>query len=63
MISDALHKLDSGIELFLKSLYHSLIRPKTYWLIDPTDGTASWYEGYMDLSLKELLAMISLYLA
>ena len=47
IISDALHKLDSGIDIISEeSATHSLIRPKTYWLIDPIDGTASWYEGY-----------------
>ena len=47
MISEALYKFDSGIEIVSEeSAFHSLIRPKTYWLIDPIDGTASWYEGF-----------------
>jgi 3'(2'), 5'-bisphosphate nucleotidase len=25
---------------------HANDRPEKYWLIDPIDGTASWYEGY-----------------
>lgn len=25
---------------------HSDMRPERYWLIDPIDGTASWYEGF-----------------
>ena len=26
--------------------YHNKKRPKKYWLIDPIDGTASWYNGF-----------------
>lgn len=25
---------------------HGVERPEIYWLIDPIDGTASWYDGY-----------------
>jgi 3'(2'), 5'-bisphosphate nucleotidase len=29
-----------------EDIKHSDIRPDRYWLIDPIDGTASWYEGF-----------------
>lgn len=25
---------------------HNDIRPESYWIIDPIDGTSSWYEGF-----------------
>lgn len=29
-----------------ESLSHNCERPNRYWLVDPIDGTASWYNGY-----------------
>lgn len=34
------------IVLSEEDISHDLERPESYWLIDPIDGTSSWYHGY-----------------
>jgi len=46
-ISTALAKLFPGVEIISEeSSTHDYVRPDSYWLIDPIDGTASWYHGF-----------------
>jgi fructose-1,6-bisphosphatase/inositol monophosphatase family enzyme len=47
LISVGLAKLFPNIEIISEeNPCHSSIRPNAYWLIDPIDGTASWYNGF-----------------
>lgn len=47
LISGGLLSLFPGIEIISEEgSEHTSIRPSTYWLIDPIDGTASWYHGF-----------------
>lgn len=47
LICDGLTRLyqDVGI-ISEESPVHNSVRPDAYWLIDPIDGTASWYHGF-----------------
>jgi 3'(2'), 5'-bisphosphate nucleotidase len=46
-IFSGLSKLFSGTPIISEENFnHEDARPETYWLVDPIDGTASWYEGY-----------------
>lgn len=47
LIFDGLAKLYPGVEIISEeSAVHDGARPDIYWLIDPIDGTASWYHGF-----------------
>jgi 3'(2'), 5'-bisphosphate nucleotidase len=47
LICDGLTRLFPGVEIISEeSSVHDSIRPDRYWLIDPIDGTASWYHGF-----------------
>ena len=47
LIKHLLNKLDpDAIILSEEDEYLDDIRPEKYWLIDPIDGTASWYAGF-----------------
>ena len=47
LICDGLSRLYPGIEIISEeSSAHDGDRPDVYWLIDPIDGTASWYHGF-----------------
>ncbi len=47
LISDGLAQLYPGVEIISEeSPVHDGDRPEVYWLIDPIDGTASWYHGF-----------------
>lgn len=46
-ISSGLIRLFPGIEIISEeSSSHDCARPSEYWLVDPIDGTASWYHGF-----------------
>ncbi|ARP94073.1 inositol monophosphatase family protein [Bordetella genomosp. 13] len=45
-ISDRLAGLYPGLPVLSEEAEWKRSRPSAYWLIDPIDGTASWYEGY-----------------
>lgn len=47
MIGAALERLFPGVAILSEEDEQpAATRPSAYWLIDPIDGTASWYEGY-----------------
>lgn len=47
LICTGLARLFPGIEIVSEeSPAHHAKRPDAYWLIDPIDGTASWYHGF-----------------
>jgi 3'(2'), 5'-bisphosphate nucleotidase len=47
MICERLTELYSDIPIISEEDYtHSEKRPDEYWLIDPIDGTSSWYNGF-----------------
>ena len=47
LISEGLKGLYPDIAILSEeSLVHPKSRPSKYWLIDPIDGTASWYNGF-----------------
>lgn len=47
LICDGLTRLYPGVEIVSEeSSVHDSVRPDMYWLIDPIDGTASWYHGF-----------------
>ena len=47
MISDELKALSPDIPIFSEEDEHFIAdRPDIYWLIDPIDGTASWFNGF-----------------
>ena len=47
LICDGLTRLYPGVEIISEeSPVHNGARPPAYWLIDPIDGTASWYYGF-----------------
>jgi 3'(2'), 5'-bisphosphate nucleotidase len=47
LICDGLTRLYPGVEIISEeSSVHDSVRPDRYWLIDPIDGTASWYHGF-----------------
>jgi 3'(2'), 5'-bisphosphate nucleotidase len=47
LICDGLTRLYPGVEIISEeSSVHDSVRPGMYWLIDPIDGTASWYHGF-----------------
>lgn len=47
LICDGLTRLYPGVEIISEeSSVHRSDRPEKYWLIDPIDGTASWYNGF-----------------
>lgn len=43
---ESLTKLYPGVPVLSEEAEWDGIRPDSYWLIDPIDGTASWYEGF-----------------
>ncbi len=44
---NALSSVFSGVPIISEEdKVHSDRRPEKYWIIDPIDGTASWYEGF-----------------
>lgn len=47
LICDGLTRLYPDVEIISEeSPTHDDARPDVYWLIDPIDGTASWYHGF-----------------
>lgn len=47
LICAGLTRLFPGVVIISEeSLVHDSTRPDAYWLIDPIDGTASWYHGF-----------------
>lgn len=47
LICAGLLKMFPGVEIISEeSPVHNSTRPEAYWLIDPIDGTASWYHGF-----------------
>lgn len=47
LICEGLTRLYPGVEIISEeSPVHDGSRPAVYWLIDPIDGTASWYHGF-----------------
>jgi len=47
LLVEGLGQLCSGVDVVSEEdQFHDDLRPDVYWLIDPIDGTASWYEGY-----------------
>ena len=45
-LSESLMRLYPGVPVLSEEAEWNGIRPAAYWLIDPIDGTASWYEGF-----------------
>jgi len=45
-LSERLIELYPGVPVLSEEAEWNGIRPAAYWLIDPIDGTASWYEGF-----------------
>ena len=46
-IFSRLKNLYPGITIISEENFNDkLTRPETYWLVDPIDGTASWYDGF-----------------
>jgi 3'(2'), 5'-bisphosphate nucleotidase len=46
-LSDGLNELYPGVVVLSEEdTIHNKNRPEKYWLLDPIDGTASWYHGY-----------------
>lgn len=46
-MAEQLEKLFPGVAVISEEdVSHSDIRPNKYWIIDPIDGTASWYGGF-----------------
>ena len=44
---DGLSRSFPGVPIISEEdIAHSNLRPDEYWLIDPIDGTASWYDGF-----------------
>ena len=39
-------KYSTCTDILSEEDYPETGRPESYWLLDPIDGTASWYEGY-----------------
>lgn len=47
LLMKGLNSLFPGVEVISEEdMYHDSKRPDNYWLIDPIDGTASWYHGF-----------------
>ena len=47
LMTTGLANLFPGVSVISEEdLSHSEKRPTEYWLIDPIDGTASWYHGF-----------------
>lgn len=47
ILMDGLSRLFPNIPTISEEdIFHNQERPSEYWLIDPIDGTASWYDGY-----------------
>lgn len=47
LLIEGLGKLSPGVGVISEEdLIHDNVRPDVYWLIDPIDGTASWYDGF-----------------
>lgn len=47
LICRGLAQLYPGVDIISEeSPVHDITRPHAYWLIDPIDGTASWYHGF-----------------
>lgn len=47
LISEGLTALYPGVPVISEEgASHDAVRPSEYWLIDPIDGTASWYHGF-----------------
>tara|TARA_B100000787_G_scaffold170061_1_gene163746 strand:- start:5447 stop:6223 length:777 start_codon:yes stop_codon:yes gene_type:complete len=47
MLSRGLSRLFPGVPVISEEdISHDDERPEEYWLIDPIDGTASWYNGF-----------------
>ena len=47
IIFHGLLELFPGVEIISEENYNDDIdRPEEYWLVDPIDGTSSWYHGY-----------------
>ena len=47
IICEKLNEITPGIGIISEEDYsHSDKRPDAYWIIDPIDGTSSWYNGY-----------------
>ena len=47
MLVEGLTLITPKIPVFSEEHFHSIKdRPSLYWLIDPIDGTASWYNGF-----------------
>lgn len=45
-IAGQLSRIFPGVPVLSEESWTSEARPGNYWLIDPIDGTASWYEGF-----------------
>ena len=46
-IFSKLTKLFPGVEIISEENFSdNFSRPNSYWLVDPIDGTASWYNGF-----------------
>ena len=47
LLSGGLYSLFPGVPVISEEdASHNYKRPDEYWLVDPIDGTASWYNGY-----------------
>jgi 3'(2'), 5'-bisphosphate nucleotidase len=47
LIAAGLAQISPGVKIISEeSFKHECSRPDKYWLIDPIDGTASWYHGF-----------------
>ena len=47
ILNNGLSRLSPGVPVISEEdISHNDKRPEEYWLIDPIDGTASWYNGF-----------------
>lgn len=52
LIVAGLQDLFPGVPVLSEEAAWDDERPETYWLIDPIDGTASWYEGFVGFATQ-----------
>jgi 3'(2'), 5'-bisphosphate nucleotidase len=54
-IVDGLQRIFPGLPVLSEEEIWLAARPEFYWLIDPLDGTASWYDGFSGFATQAAL--------